>query len=85
MSPHPKDQIDDEEDEDEEPQPHGNADEPLPNESENNHGHGNQQEGGAHDNEIEEMMEQLAIDAAEDKGWRRRGRFVIIPLETVSN
>ena len=57
MSPHPQDQIDDEEDEVEQKS-----------DQEVNANNNNQQGDGAHGNEVEEMLEQLAIDDAADEG-----------------
>ena len=54
MSPHPQDQIDDEEDEVEEQQSNANS---------NNQQENNAQQG----NEVEEMLENLAIDEDTDK------------------
>ena len=63
MSPHPQDQIDEEEDEGEQSDPQEDVE---PNEQ------AEQQEDDAHDNEIEEMLEQIdsalsAQDSAADK------------------
>ena len=54
MSPHPQDQIDDEEDEVEEQQSNANS---------NNQQENNAQQG----NEVEEMLENLAIDEDKDE------------------
>ena len=56
MSPHPQDQIGDEEDEVEELEVNTNNS----NQQQNN--------GAQQDNEVEEMLEQLAIDDAADEG-----------------
>ena len=59
MSPHPQDQIDDEEDEVEQ----------KSDQEENANNTNQQQNNGAQQgNEIEEMIEQLAIDDAADEG-----------------
>ena len=59
MSPHPQDQIDDEEDEVEQ----------KSDQEENANNTNQQQNNGAQQgNEVEEMLEQLAIDDAADEG-----------------
>ena len=59
MSPHPQDQIDDEEDEVEQQQS---------DQGENANNNNEQEDGTQQGNEVDEMLEQLAIDDAADQG-----------------